>query len=144
MSRIYQKKNFPHRLFYLPQDDAVFDFTAYELYQMMIPEQIDEVIELTHEFLLSPNLIMNSKISDLSGGERKKVYLALAFVINPKIILLDEPTNSLDFESKNTLVRLLRKSEAGVIIISHEDIFDNIVDYSYIFSSGGINIEKAK
>jgi zinc transport system ATP-binding protein len=68
--------------------------------------------------------LINRKLSDLSGGEFQKVLISRAMVINPEIIILDEPMNNLDQESQDELMQLLRKlnREKGitVIIVTHD------------------------
>ena len=71
--------NFPEKIFFLPQDDAEFDFSSDELYEMIIPQKKKEAIQLAQKFNLTKTLLYKSKIKELSGGERKKVFLSLAF-----------------------------------------------------------------
>ena len=91
-----KETEFPQKLFFLPQDDAEFNFTAMELYQALLPDHIDTVLKIAAGFQLHNEMILKAKISELSGGERKKVFLSLAFAFDSTIMLLDEPTNSLD------------------------------------------------
>lgn len=59
----------------------------------------------------------------LSGGEKQRVALARARVLSPKILLLDEPIASLDYESRERtyfLIQRLKAEQIGVIITSHE------------------------
>jgi len=129
---------FPKTLFYLPQEDVAFDFTPYILCKMIDGELLPAFLEVSKRFNLTDKQINETKISDLSGGERKKVFLALAFAINPKILLLDEPTNSLDEAGKMTLVSLLQRRDNGTLIITHDQLFDSIADCFYRISNGGI------
>jgi energy-coupling factor transporter ATP-binding protein EcfA2 len=56
----------------------------------------------------------------LSGGQRKRVAIATALCLNPKILILDEPTANLDPYNELTLVDLLKKLPCTKIIISHD------------------------
>jgi energy-coupling factor transporter ATP-binding protein EcfA2 len=56
----------------------------------------------------------------LSGGQRKRVAIATALCLNPKILILDEPTANLDPYNELTLVNLLKKIPCTKIIISHD------------------------
>ena len=105
---------------------------------MIDGELLPAFLEVSKRFNLTDKQINETKISDLSGGERKKVFLALAFAINPKILLLDEPTNSLDEAGKMTLVSLLQRRDNGTLIITHDQLFDSIADCFYRISNGGI------
>ena len=51
----------------------------------------------------------NSKIGDLSGGQRQRVFIARALCSNPKIMLLDEPTASIDVKGQREIYELLKE-----------------------------------
>lgn len=133
---------FPAKLFYLPQADAAFDFTPYELYEMVDENGLPAILSMTEKFLLTEKDIKATKIKELSGGERKKVFLSLAFALDPEVLLLDEPTNSLDVESKEVLLDLLMQRKGGTLIITHDAIFDQVAACSYLMENGGISCEK--
>ncbi|CAG7856650.1 partial ABC transporter ATP-binding protein uup, partial [biofilm metagenome] len=63
------------------------------------------------------------KISDLSGGWKRRVALAKALVIEPQVLLLDEPTNHLDFESITWLEEQLLNFEGAVLFVTHDRAF---------------------
>lgn len=63
------------------------------------------------------------KISDLSGGVRKKVAIAKALVSQPDILLLDEPTNHLDIETIEWLEGVINSFSGSVILITHDRKF---------------------
>ncbi len=125
--------HFPKQIFYLPQEDAAFRITAMELYQMLLTDTLSTVSETAKHFGLSETLLCSSKICDLSGGERKKVFLSLAFTLNPSILLLDEPTNSLDEAGKQILLKFLASRTKPTLIITHETLFDDISANCFCF-----------
>ena len=94
------------------------------------------------KFGLTRQQMTDISIKDLSGGERKKVYIALAMVLNSKVLLMDEPTNSLDAQSKEKLVQMLRDRNGTTVIITHDDVFDYIADDIYQIKEGVIQHEK--
>lgn len=135
--------HYPDGLFYLPQEDAGFDFSAEELYRMAAPKKAETALQIAKRFQLTDDLIRKSSIRDLSGGERKKVFLSLAFAVDPLILLLDEPTNALDERSKNVLKQLLKERSSGALIITHDSILEDLAECRYWITEGGEIIEKA-
>ena len=68
---------------------------------------------------------LNTRISELSDGIKKRVALVIAFLINSKVLLLDEPYSYLDSKSVNTLNQTIckYKESGGTIIISDNSLF---------------------
>jgi len=64
----------------------------------------------------------NRKIGDLSGGQRQRVFIARALCANPKIILLDEPTASIDVKGQNEIYELLKELNQSIciVVVSHD------------------------
>lgn len=126
-------------LVYLPQEDIAFDMTAIELCQMLKCKPSANDFE---EWGISSSSIESTYISDLSGGEKKKVYLAIAFYLNPQLLILDEPTNSLDKDTKEILCHKLLKRSNATLVISHDDCFDELNPNIYRLKDGEIRIER--
>ena len=64
----------------------------------------------------------NSKLSRLSGGQRQRVFIARALCVDAKMILLDEPTASIDIEGQKHIFELLQliNKKMSVIVVSHD------------------------
>ncbi len=81
-----------------------------------------------------------SKISNLSGGEQQRVAIARALMMNPKILLFDEPTSSLDPQMTQDVLELIKKiKEEGmnIIIVSHELNFVKEISTRILFLKNG-------
>lgn len=66
---------------------------------------------------------MHKRISQFSGGEKTRIYLAKMLLQKPDIILLDEPTNHLDIQSISWLENYLQQYKGSMIIVSHDRYF---------------------
>ena len=88
---------------------------------------------------LFPHSVHNNKISTLSGGERRRLYLVTVLMRNPNFLILDEPTNDLDIMSLNVLEEYLASFKGCVIIVSHDRYFlDKLADHIFVFEGDGL------
>src|SRR5262249_34892228 len=62
----------------------------------------------------------DTRIANLSGGEKARLLFALMSVDSPQLLLLDEPTNHLDMASREALVQAINEFEGAVVIVSHD------------------------
>jgi ATP-binding cassette subfamily F protein uup len=69
------------------------------------------------------NLPADKKISEMSGGWKRRVGLARALVVEPDVLLLDEPTNHLDMETIVWLEKQLESFRGAVVCITHDRVF---------------------
>ena len=78
-------------------------------------------------------------VSQLSGGERKRLHLLCVLMCNPNFLILDEPTNDLDVLTLNVLEDYLSQFPGCLVIISHDRFFmDKLVDHMFIFTGEGV------
>jgi sulfate-transporting ATPase len=90
--------------------------------------EIDRTIEIAMDALRCPP--GDSKIDNLSGGEKRRVALCKLLLEKPDLLLLDEPTNHLDAESVAWLQRHLADYKGTVIMITHDRYFlDNVTGW---------------
>ncbi len=77
-------------------------------------------------------------VSQLSGGERRRLYLLMVLMQNPNFLILDEPTNDLDILTLNVLEDFLLEFPGCIIVVSHDRFFmDKIVDHLFVFEGNG-------
>ncbi|WP_417309332.1 ATP-binding cassette domain-containing protein [Devosia sp.] len=82
---------------------------------------------------------MDTKVKNLSGGERARLMLGLITFSGPGMLILDEPTNHLDIDSRDALVAALNEYGGAVLIISHDrHLIDATVDKLWIAQNGTI------
>ncbi len=78
-------------------------------------------------------------IAKLSGGERRRLYLATVLMRKPNFLILDEPTNDLDITTLEILEDYLARFRGCVIVVSHDRFFlDRIVDHTFVFMGDGV------
>ena len=98
--------------------------------------------KLTAESLLEKFLFPRAQqrvyVSQLSGGERRRLYLLTILMSNPNFLILDEPTNDLDVLTLNVLENFLKDFPGCLIIVSHDRYFtDKLVQHLFILDGEG-------
>ena len=125
-------------IFYIPQKPKLFNRTLYEniVYGLKKKPSHQEILKTLHELDLDEvSDVFDKKMNEscgvngnnLSGGQRQMVWLLRSFYRSSRILVLDEPTASLDPENKKTMLRIIQKMSIGktVIIVSHDNIDDS-------------------
>ena len=89
-------------------------------------------------FLFTPET-QQKYIYKLSGGEKRRLYLATVLMKKPNFLILDEPTNDLDIVTLGILEDYLQKFKGCVIVVSHDRFFmDRTVDHLFVFEGNGV------
>ena len=89
-------------------------------------------------FLFSPT-DQQKLIEKLSGGEKRRLYLAMVLMSKPNFLILDEPTNDLDIQTLEILEDYLSKFSGCLIVISHDRFFmDRCVEHTFVFMGDGV------
>jgi ATP-binding cassette ChvD family protein len=117
-----------------PKDDTDFDALMEEMGDLQSKIDavdgwaLDSQLEQAMEALRCPP--GDSPVTNLSGGEKRRVALCRLLLEKPDILLLDEPTNHLDAESVQWLENFLREYTGNVILVTHDRYFlDNVVNW---------------
>ena len=103
---------------------------------------LEKGLKLTAESLLERFMFSRPQqqvyVSQLSGGEKRRLYLLTILMQNPNFLILDEPTNDLDIVTLNVLEEYLLDFPGCVIIVSHDRYFmDKIVDHLFVLEGDG-------
>jgi iron complex transport system ATP-binding protein len=98
-------------------------------------EVINSSLEITEM-----SSLRNRRLSRLSGGEKKRAFLASVLAQTPKVLLLDEPTSALDIHYQVQFFQLLKKLAAegiGIAIVTHDINFAALFSDELMFLEGG-------
>jgi ATP-binding cassette subfamily F protein uup len=77
-------------------------------------------------------------VSQLSGGERRRLYLLMVLMKNPNFLILDEPTNDLDVLTLQVLEDFLEDYPGCLVVVTHDRYFmDRLVDHLFVFEGNG-------
>lgn len=89
--------------------------------------------------------LATSKLKGFSGGQKSRVVIAAAMWTRPHLLCLDEPTNFLDKETFNGLVRALKSFRGAVLIISHnEEFVAKVASESWTLDQGKVSVVTRK
>jgi molybdate transport system ATP-binding protein len=131
---------------YVFQDAALFDHLDVKgNLNFVIKRAIglkEDFIESIHN-LLEIKTLLNRKTTQLSGGERQRVAIARALLINPKILLLDEPLSALDLKRKNEILPYLdsihNDLEIPILYVTHsQDEMSRLADHLLLIEDGNM------
>ena len=131
---------------YVPQDpiifnkDVLFNITMGNQYSA---NQIEDVVAQTNlEKLWIDNgqRIVGEDGKSISGGEHKRIAIARSLIRQPSILILDEPTSSLDIHNTNAIFDIifsLKRSNRIIIVVTHEDNPNILEGFDQIVRLGG-------
>ena len=131
------KQNF---IGYMPQEtkvDSNFHASAMEivlsgtLNKTLFYTKKEKKLALDNLKLLGISNLKDKSFSELSGGQRQKVLLARSLCSTEKLLILDEPSNNLDSDSKKDLYKIVtelnKKNNITIIMITHDLDHDNLI-----------------
>jgi ATPase subunit of ABC transporter with duplicated ATPase domains len=86
------------------------------------------------------DLSLSQKMETLSGGQKTKIFLSGIYIHQPKIILLDEPSNHLDMNGRDMLYDFIRSGKSAMIVVSHDRKLLNLLDSICELNNEGITV----
>ena len=120
------------------QDMKVIDVCQAIAEVVTVGEKDTMTVSQFLNYFLFPPEVQHSFVYKLSGGEKRRLYLATVLMKNPNFLILDEPTNDLDILTLNVLEEYLHNFRGCVIIVSHDRYFmDKVVDHLFVFEGNG-------
>ncbi|MCD8027403.1 MAG: ATP-binding cassette domain-containing protein [Erysipelotrichaceae bacterium] len=127
-----------NEIFYVDQFATLYNNMSIENHFKLVSEVYcsdydkDNIKEILNDVGLE-YISMEKLVKTLSVGERKRLSIALAISVNPRLLVIDEPTSSIDYDTKLSLMNLLKdiSKERCVLITSHEIDFNNMFDMIY-------------
>ncbi len=135
--------------------DVGFVFQFYNLIQnLTAKENVEIASEICKKPLRAETVLksvgladrMNNFPAQLSGGEQQRVSIARAIAKNPKLLLCDEPTGALDYETGKGILRLLHKvcryKKKTVIVITHNQAITQMADRVIHIKNGKVFSEE--
>jgi len=83
---------------------------------------------------------LSQSMATLSGGQKTKVFLAGITIHQPDVVLLDEPSNHLDTDSRELLYRYITGTKNTLVIVSHDRVLLNLLNTIFELSKRGITV----
>ncbi|ACI98958.1 ABC-F family ATP-binding cassette domain-containing protein [Rhodospirillum centenum] len=120
-------------------DELTLEWTALRQMQSSMPGIAEEKVRAHLGRFGFNQAKAETRIGDLSGGEKAKLLLAIMTKDAPHILMLDEPTNHLDIDSREALVEALNDYQGAVILISHDPhLIELTADRLWLVAAGTV------
>ncbi|CAM3144809.1 hypothetical protein DRF59_12575 [Chryseobacterium flavum] len=137
---------------FMPQQPNLYlDLTVYQniMYFGLLKGAKKREIEVKIDLFLESFSILqfkNIKVQNLSGGIQQRVSIIISIINNPKLLILDEPTNNLDEIEREKLYQLLKKLSANAIIVFSTHLIDEAIKYCdkvIVMKDGNISLNES-
>ncbi|HAK17696.1 MAG TPA: ABC transporter ATP-binding protein, partial [Lachnospiraceae bacterium] len=121
----------------LDEDKRVIDYIRDTAEYIRTADGLVSASAMCERFLFSPEM-QYARISKLSGGEKRRLYLLRVLMEAPNVLVLDEPTNDLDITTLQVLEDYLDRFAGIIITVSHDRYFlDRVVTRLFAFEKDG-------
>ncbi|MDD3488587.1 MAG: ABC transporter ATP-binding protein [Paludibacter sp.] len=111
-----QVKNIRNKMAYVPQNIHLPVKNGTELLEMLAKSQLSEKAEVFCEKLGLPREMLSRSFDEMSGGQKQRIVIAVCLSLEREILLLDEPTASLDDEAIETLIECIKGLENTTVV----------------------------
>jgi ATP-binding cassette, subfamily F, member 3 len=120
-------------------DELDLDLTAYGYVAALTPEAPESKKRARAAQMGFSGVRADTKVAQLSGGEKARLLMGLATFDGPQLIILDEPTNHLDIDSRAELIEAINDYEGACVLISHDKrLLEACVDQLWLVADGGV------
>ncbi|UFT98699.1 energy-coupling factor ABC transporter ATP-binding protein [Radiobacillus kanasensis] len=125
--------------------ETVFDEIAFGLENLGIPEEV--IIESVNKILKQVDIehLRDKNPFELSGGQRQRVALASIVVMDPDILIIDEPTSQLDPQGTEEIFKMigtLKELGKTIVLVEHKmDLMMEYADYLFVLEDGKVVME---
>lgn len=138
-----EKREIKRRFGYLPEDASPYRLLSVQenIQYSALLRGVSDIVSSTEEMidLFDLSHLRLSKAYTLSRGNIQRLALAMVFVHNPEVLIMDEPLNYLDLNIQEKVVKLVKKTEATVLLSTHVvSTASRLTDRIMILSEGRI------
>jgi ATP-binding cassette subfamily F protein 3 len=120
-------------------DDLNEQDTPYLAIQRLMLDAPEAKIRARTAQIGFPNVKADTRVANLSGGEKARLLMGLATFNGPHLLILDEPTNHLDIDSRSALIEAINEYAGAVILVSHDQyLLEACADRLWLVADGRV------
>jgi ATP-binding cassette subfamily F protein 3 len=120
-------------------DDLDPKGTPYSHVAPLMPDATEAKIRARCAQMGFPNVKSETRVTELSGGEKARLLMGLATFAGPHLLIMDEPTNHLDIDSRAALIEAINDYEGAVILVSHDRyLLEACADRLWLVANGTV------